>query len=346
MIGARCRLHAGRGRSATTAGSATTWRSGPNVVLYDGCVLGDRVDRPRQRRHRRRRLRLPHGPGPARQGAAARQRRDRRRRRDRGLHDHRPRHVRGDADRGGHEDRQPRADRPQLPDRPAQLVRRPGRHRRLGAPPATTWSWPGRSASRTTCRIGDRVMLGAKSGVHSDIPAGQQMLGAPATPVAEQLRILIEPGKAAGDAEGHPRTQEAAAGGRTPDDPRSPIGLLAGWGRFPVLFAEKAKSLGIPVVCVGIRGMADRAALEPLCHRFYWPGWRHWAGRSAASSATASAAGRWPARSTRSRCSRPAAGSRLVPDLRMLRFWFFRRRPNNADDSSSAGSSPSSPATG
>ncbi|HEX3148091.1 MAG TPA: UDP-3-O-(3-hydroxymyristoyl)glucosamine N-acyltransferase [Gemmataceae bacterium] len=40
------------------------------------------------------------------------------------------------------------------------------------------------------CRIGDRTMLGAKSGVHSDIPSDQKMLGAPATPVSEQLRIL------------------------------------------------------------------------------------------------------------------------------------------------------------
>jgi UDP-3-O-[3-hydroxymyristoyl] glucosamine N-acyltransferase len=41
------------------------------------------------------------------------------------------------------------------------------------------------------CRIGDRTMLGAKCGVHKDIPADQKMLGAPATPVAEQLRILM-----------------------------------------------------------------------------------------------------------------------------------------------------------
>lgn len=40
------------------------------------------------------------------------------------------------------------------------------------------------------CRIGDRVMLGAKSGVHNDIGPDQKMLGAPATPLAEQLRIL------------------------------------------------------------------------------------------------------------------------------------------------------------
>ncbi len=40
------------------------------------------------------------------------------------------------------------------------------------------------------CRIGDHVMLGAKSGVHNDIAPNQKMLGAPATPVLEQLKIL------------------------------------------------------------------------------------------------------------------------------------------------------------
>jgi UDP-3-O-[3-hydroxymyristoyl] glucosamine N-acyltransferase len=40
------------------------------------------------------------------------------------------------------------------------------------------------------CRIGDRVMLGAKSGVHNDIGPDQKMLGAPATPLVDQLRIL------------------------------------------------------------------------------------------------------------------------------------------------------------
>jgi UDP-3-O-[3-hydroxymyristoyl] glucosamine N-acyltransferase len=39
--------------------------------------------------------------------------------------------------------------------------------------------------------IGDRVMFGAKCGVHKDVAGDQKMLGAPATPVAEQLRILM-----------------------------------------------------------------------------------------------------------------------------------------------------------
>ena len=51
----------------------------------------------------------------------------------------------------------------------------------------------------------------------------------------------------------------------------APIGLLAGSGRFPILFAEKARRLGRPVVCVGILDEAP-AELLPLVDRFYWAG--------------------------------------------------------------------------
>jgi UDP-3-O-[3-hydroxymyristoyl] glucosamine N-acyltransferase len=39
--------------------------------------------------------------------------------------------------------------------------------------------------------IGDRAMLGAKAGVHKDVPPGSRMLGAPATPDKEQMRIMM-----------------------------------------------------------------------------------------------------------------------------------------------------------
>jgi UDP-2,3-diacylglucosamine hydrolase len=111
-----------------------------------------------------------------------------------------------------------------------------------------------------------------------------------------------------------------------------PIGLLAGWGRLPVLFAEKAKASGIPVICVGLRGMADRAALEPHCERFYWTrpaalgrpircfrkaGVRRWTMAGKVPKSGMFIAFRWV---------------RLIPDLRMLQFWFLRRRKNNSDD--------------
>src|SRR5437667_279898 len=52
---------------------------------------------------------------------------------------------------------------------------------------------------------------------------------------------------------------------------QAPVGLLAGSGRFPVLFAEKARSLGIPVVCVGISHEAP-PELADIVHRFSWAG--------------------------------------------------------------------------
>jgi UDP-3-O-[3-hydroxymyristoyl] glucosamine N-acyltransferase len=40
-------------------------------------------------------------------------------------------------------------------------------------------------------RIGDRAMIGGQAGVTKDVPAGQHMLGSPATPEREQKRILM-----------------------------------------------------------------------------------------------------------------------------------------------------------
>jgi DUF1009 family protein len=117
-------------------------------------------------------------------------------------------------------------------------------------------------------------------------------------------------------------------------DPRSssPVGLLAGGGRFPFAFAEKARSIGLPVVCVGLRGEAA-PELARLVSRFYWSG---------------------PARMGRMiRCfkregvervvmagkvrkanlmHRPWKIFTLLPDWRTLRFWYVRKRRDNRDD--------------
>jgi len=46
-----------------------------------------------------------------------------------------------------------------------------------------------------------------------------------------------------------------------------PIGLLAGGGRFPIVFAEAARQMGLSVCCVGVEGMVD-PEIEGLCDRF------------------------------------------------------------------------------
>ncbi len=49
------------------------------------------------------------------------------------------------------------------------------------------------------------------------------------------------------------------------------VGLVAGWGRFPIVVAEALRNAGHKVVCVGIIGHAD-AALEEICDEFKWFG--------------------------------------------------------------------------
>ncbi len=41
-----------------------------------------------------------------------------------------------------------------------------------------------------------------------------------------------------------------------PKGSKTPVGLLAGSGRFPIAFAAKARDVGLPVVCVALGGIA------------------------------------------------------------------------------------------
>ncbi len=110
-----------------------------------------------------------------------------------------------------------------------------------------------------------------------------------------------------------------------------PVGLLACAGRFPVAFAEKARQVGRPVVCVGIAGMAD-PVLQDLCTEFRWlnrmslgfifrtfrrAGVRQWTMAGKFQKHLLLRRGRWLT---------------LWPDWRLLRCYYFRDRANNADD--------------
>jgi DUF1009 family protein len=111
----------------------------------------------------------------------------------------------------------------------------------------------------------------------------------------------------------------------------SPIGLLAGRGRFPIVFAEKARELGIPVVCVGIRGEAS-PELAGMVGKFYW--------------ARVAALGRiircfkregvkelvMAGKITKAVIYHPWRWLHLWPDWRTICYWFRRRRADNRDD--------------
>jgi len=46
------------------------------------------------------------------------------------------------------------------------------------------------------------------------------------------------------------------------------IGLLAAWGDYPVSVARALRESGYAVFCLGVKGHANRAALEPLCDSY------------------------------------------------------------------------------
>ncbi|MCC7475876.1 MAG: UDP-2,3-diacylglucosamine diphosphatase LpxI [Pirellulales bacterium] len=50
------------------------------------------------------------------------------------------------------------------------------------------------------------------------------------------------------------------------------IGLLAAWGRYPVLVAEALRREGFHVSCVGVADLAD-PVLREVCNDYCWIGW-------------------------------------------------------------------------
>jgi len=54
-------------------------------------------------------------------------------------------------------------------------------------------------------------------------------------------------------------------------NPKSKIGLVAGWGRFPIVVAESLRAQSCEVHCVGLEGHADDR-LRTVCDTFVWGG--------------------------------------------------------------------------
>ena len=115
--------------------------------------------------------------------------------------------------------------------------------------------------------------------------------------------------------------------------PSAPIGLLAGSGRFPIVFAEKARSLGIGVVCVGLRHEADPQLAE-MVQRFHWAGIAK-LGRIIGCFKRAGVRRVVMAGKVKKAAfmHKPWRLFSLLPDWRMIRFWYRRSRRDNRDDS-------------
>jgi len=119
----------------------------------------------------------------------------------------------------------------------------------------------------------------------------------------------------------------------TGDPQRStPIGLLAGAGRFPIVFAEKARQVGIPVVCVGVRHSAS-PELIGLAHRFYWTRVAQLGRVIRCFKREGVQQAVMAGKILKSVVHTPWRVVQLLPDWRMVRFWYSRSRKDNRDDS-------------
>jgi DUF1009 family protein len=98
------------------------------------------------------------------------------------------------------------------------------------------------------------------------------------------------------------------------------------------VFAEKARECGIPVVCVGVAGMAD-PALRSICAEYH-PLRRASLGFTIRAFRRGGVE-RWTmaGKFHKHLVFRPWRWARFLPDWRMARFFFFRRRRANNDDS-------------
>lgn len=108
------------------------------------------------------------------------------------------------------------------------------------------------------------------------------------------------------------------------------IGLLAGSGRYPIVFAEAARRQGLQVACVGIRHEAPEA-LRPLCREFEVVS----VSRLGKMIRTFKAMGVreivMAGKITKSVMHTPLRWLQLWPDLRMIQFWYHALQDKKDD---------------
>ena len=110
------------------------------------------------------------------------------------------------------------------------------------------------------------------------------------------------------------------------------IGLLAGSGRFPILFAEAARRQGLRVACVGVKYEASEQLAE-LCDSFELVGISKLGRFIRAFQRRGVRRIVMAGKVTKSVMYTPWRLVQLCPDLRLLRMWYGRLRRDKKDDS-------------
>ncbi len=111
-----------------------------------------------------------------------------------------------------------------------------------------------------------------------------------------------------------------------------PIGLLAGSGRFPILFAQAAREQGLPVACVGIRYEASEE-LRGLCDSFDVVGISKLGRMIRTFRRRGSRQIVMAGKVTKSVMYTPWRFVQLWPDWRTLHMWYVNTGGNKKDDS-------------
>lgn len=110
------------------------------------------------------------------------------------------------------------------------------------------------------------------------------------------------------------------------------IGLLAGSGRFPILFAEAARRQGLRVACVGVRHEAP-AVLADLCDSFEEVGVSKLGGMIRSFRRRGVEQVVMAGKITKAVMYTPWRFVQLTPDLRMIHMWYRTLREDKRDDS-------------
>ncbi|MFO0937797.1 MAG: UDP-2,3-diacylglucosamine diphosphatase LpxI [Gemmataceae bacterium] len=118
---------------------------------------------------------------------------------------------------------------------------------------------------------------------------------------------------------------------RTTLPPGTAIGLVACAGQFPVRVAEKAREIGVPLICVGMAGMAD-PRLKELSTEFHWL--RRMSIGFAARKFRQAGVQRmtFAGKFQKHVLFRPWRWLQMLPDWRTFRLWQRLRNRNRADD--------------
>lgn len=110
------------------------------------------------------------------------------------------------------------------------------------------------------------------------------------------------------------------------------IGLLAGYGRFPFVFAEAARQHGLKVTCVGIRDAAAPELANEV-DSFRWVGIAKLGGMIRAFRQAGIRRVVMAGKVQKAQIFTPWRILRFLPDWRFIRLWFAAGRRDRKDDS-------------